>query len=149
MSSLRPSRFRYAAFMALLACTAILSGCGNPAARLIGTWDAELAAPVATDSTESRLKNAIVGLMKMRIEFRADGTLQFQASALGYATDIGGTWKYLKSEGNTLVLETKSAQAAASSITRVTFIDDNHIELIPPAGNAAEPMRLGRVVATK
>jgi hypothetical protein len=120
---------------AALFAVCLVVGCGNPSSRLIGKWEAELAPPTTESSSiEDRIKSGLVSLLKMNVEFTADGRMNFQVAAMGQSTNTGGTWKYLKSEGNVLVLEIKPDNATASSVARVTMLDDNHIELVPPEG---------------
>jgi hypothetical protein len=133
--------------MAAMLAFCLLAGCSNPAARLVGKWEAQLAPPATEGmSVGERISGAVVSLMKMNLEFTADGRMGFHASVPGGSTDIQGTWKYLKPEGDVAVLEITPDGASGSFVTRVTLVDANTIEMIPPSGGpATEPLRFRRV----
>lgn len=131
---------------------AFCAGCGSPASRLIGSWQAEVVVPAAEpDSFEARLKNAIASALQLSAEFTSDGKLIVRASALGQNREIAGTWKYLKSEGNVMVLEVKPEGQPATT-ARVTVVDNDHIQFVPPdaaAGGQSLHFKRVRTSASK
>lgn len=129
---------------------ALCAGCGsNPTAKLVGKWEAEIAPPADDASSfAERLQSAFAALLKINLDFRPDGTLTFAMSVPGHDQVSEGTWKYLKSEGDTLVLEV--VRDNSSSVTRVKVVDDDHIELIRPGGTfvqSNETLKFKRVTA--
>jgi hypothetical protein len=87
----------------------LLAGCGSPAAPLHGRWQADLSS-LASDG----MTGAFVSAAGLEVEFQPEGRYVVRTSFLGRGTDFGGTWKYLKSEGNVRVLEMKPDNQAAS-----------------------------------
>lgn len=139
---------RFAIALIGIVLAACVLGCStDPSAKLIGRWEAELAPPtVDTESFGGKLQGAFLSLMKMTLEFRSDGKLSFAASVMGKESNVLADWKYLRSEGNVLVLAV--GRDGKSTETRVTVVDNDHIELIPPAGGpATEPLSFKRVPA--
>lgn len=135
----------------------VFAGCGDPAAKLIGTWDAQISPAKAAESSslEDSLANAFAFLPQMTLEFKADGKLTLRFTVLGQAVEQQATWKYLKSEGNVLVLEVQP-ENRPSTTTRLTMISDDEFELVPPEsgeslplGTAAEALRFKRSAKTQ
>jgi hypothetical protein len=124
-------------------------GCGgDPTGRLIGSWEAEIAAP--TDDSSSfaeKLSSAFASLLKVKLDMRPDGTLTFTMSVPGHDQVSNGTWKYLKSEGDVIVLEV--TRDNSSNVNRVTILDNDHFELIRPGtqGKDKETLKFKRVSA--
>lgn len=121
-------------------------GCGDPSARLIGHWQAQLADPPGKDADfKTRMEYQIVSAFKIAVEFKADGTATFRGSIPGNSYDVAGTWKHVKTEGNTSVVELDWPDFGKSETT-ITWIDSNHIEWRPPnLGADSKPMRFERI----
>jgi hypothetical protein len=86
------------------------------------------------------------GLLKMvnlEIEFAADGKWTVSASMLGQSKTETGTWRFVKADGQTLILAAKLGQNPEREV-RVEFTDHEHLSMVPPnnAGPAIEGMKL-------
>jgi hypothetical protein len=126
------SRLMLAAALVGLAAT----GCNNPAARLVGKWDVDFGQVQSQiEGSGNPLAAMAAGMMsmfKMQAEFKADGVLNMSISALGQSKSVAGRWRYLKNEGEVLVLMVQMEKEAREQELRVHFTDRDHFEMVPP-----------------
>jgi hypothetical protein len=125
------------ALVVLAACT--LAGC-NPAAKLIGKWEADfskVALPAeATGNPLAAMAASMMSSVKLQMEFKGDGTCTVTGSFFGQSNTTTAKWRYLKSEGQTLVLMVKGQNQEKEQELRVNFIDNDTLEMVPPEGTA-------------
>jgi hypothetical protein len=130
---------------ALLACFILiatgLTGC-NPAGKLVGKWEADLSG-IQTEVAEAdiplaSLASSWMSSLKLQSEFSANGTCSFTGSFFGNAKTTNCKWRYVKSEGDTLVLMVAMEQGDKEGVLRVKFIDYDTFEMTPPIEAAAQ-----------
>ena len=113
-----------AALLAAICCT----GCGNPSAKLIGKW--------TMSGISGAGGNPLAGLMAQMInigfEFKADGSCVSNVEALGQKQSATGSWRFVKSDGNDLVISLKMPPANKEGELRVAFQDNDHCSFVPP-----------------
>jgi len=120
------------ALLALVAAT--LAGC-NPAAKAIGKWELEpdkLELPdVGSDKdAAAALLASMSTLMKVtaNLDINADNTWRIEFGAAGPPTySRQGTWKYLKTDGQTLVLLVQPLSHVEHEL-KLKFVDADHVE---------------------
>jgi hypothetical protein len=138
---------RHLRFVLLAAALAapLLAGC-NPASKLVGKWQLEadkvqanLPAIGGDNPMVAAMASQMMSMMKfdIELEFQGDGTCQFAASVLGQSHRTSGKWRYLKTEGDVLVLMVTTAEQPGEREVRLKFVDDDHLETIPPMEAAA------------
>jgi hypothetical protein len=140
----------------LLALAAVLaSGC-NPAGKAIGKWEADMdrlkaQLPAAGDNPLAAMaaNMALMLPMKMELEFKADGTWTSQVEIAALQSLAGsqsqdGTWRYARTEGDTLVLLAKRAGAAEESEFKLKFADDDHVDITGPISGQSLPLKRKR-----
>jgi hypothetical protein len=122
-----PPWFAAAAFLVGFA----LTGCNNPSAKLLGKWQFN-----ASAGGGNPVLAMLASTVKGEHEFKTDGTFSMTAkSPLGDKT-ISGTWRFVKAEGQALVLMTKSADSPENEI-RLEFTDNDHFSTVPFEANEA------------
>jgi len=125
----------------LVLTAALLTGC-SPTAKLVGKWEADMSHVQAEiEKSGNPLAGALAGMMsmmKIEAEFKADGTCSIGGSVLGKSGSNSATWRYVKSEGNVLVLMLKGDKNAEEKELRLSFIDNDHFEMVPPAGTGGD-----------
>lgn len=138
----------------LVLAASSLAGC-NPAAKLVGKWDADLSGAAAeVEKTGNPLAAMAAGMMssvKLQTEFKADGTCTVTGSFFGQSNSTSGKWRYSKSEGDTLVLMVKMDKETTERELRVKFIDHDTFEMVPPVhagGQAQKSLPFKRVKAS-
>lgn len=117
---------------------AFVTGCNNPASKLIGKWEADMSAVMAdvqsqVEKSGNPLAGALAGMMsvvKIEAEFKADGTCTIGGSVLGNSNSAAGKWRYLRSEGDDLVLMIKPDQSGEEKEVRVRIIDNDRFEMM-------------------
>jgi hypothetical protein len=122
----------------------LCAGC-NPASRLIGTWqlDADKFQTEMSSAGNNPLAGAmaqgVLSMMKfdLQLEFKADGGCAFTGSFLGQSRSTPGTWRYVRTDGDALVLMIKTDEQPAEREVRVKFVDHDRLETIPPVEAAA------------
>src|SRR5262245_58965647 len=124
--------------LAVVALTAaLLTGC-NPAGKLVGKWEADMSHFQAqVEKSGNPMAGALASMMslvKVEAEFKADGTCTIGGSMLGQSNSAGAKWRYVKSEGNVLVLMLKHDQGTDEKELRVEFVDNDHFKMVPPSG---------------
>jgi VCBS repeat-containing protein len=124
---------RLLAVMLALALS-LLAGC-NPASQVIGKWDLETEEPEqpAGGAGGAYIPTAIAGFMKpkMNLEFQPDGDLKVEARMAGESAESRGKWRYVKHEGDTMVLMVKVGEREEHEL-RIRIIDGNTIETVAP-----------------
>jgi hypothetical protein len=113
------------------ACT----GC-NPAARLVGKWEADLG-KAAQESGANPLAAMFAKSVKFSVEFKPNGELVTAGSFLGQSAEQKGTWRYVKSEADALVVALKVPPSGTEQEVRIRMVDGDHIAFKPPAGSGA------------
>ena len=111
----------------MLAGSALVSGGCNPAAGLHGQWQLD----------SSKLQGGAAKLLsltgsKVQLEFKADGTCSATAGILGQSRTYPGQWRFVKKDGNALVINVKMEGDAEERELRVTLTDDDHLEMPLP-----------------
>ncbi len=146
------------AFLSLALATAI--GCGGPEAaarnRLIGKWElateqmreamkAEMTKNTPGGADEgmgaammSGMLDTMVESIKMQMDFRKDGKVLIEASAMGQDRTDEGTWEIVSVDGNTVTLKITTSKGEGKPGT-LTFIDDDTFQITPPEGQNAGP----------
>jgi hypothetical protein len=135
------------AALVLTACS--LAGC-NPAAKVIGKWEADFsqAMPAAEDSGNplAAMAASMLSAAKVQFEFKADGTCHATGSLFGQSGTTSSKWRYAKTEGKTLVLMVKEPGSDEEKEFRMHFTDNDHFEIVPPEGT---PVPGGQTVLFK
>lgn len=127
---------RLAGALVLAIAAAASVGC-SPAARLHGKWEIDtpkLQASLNGDKNNplAGMASGIMSMFKVSLEFKADGTCSAAASMLGQTKSNAGTWRFVKSDGDSIVIAAKMDDRTAEQEVRVRFIDDDHVEMAPP-----------------
>jgi hypothetical protein len=151
------------AFSAVIACVLLSligsAGCGPSAAsRLQGKWEMDASKTIDDATNENKagaeffagLAKELAKNFKVEVEFKSGG-----AMSTSYSTPLAsaqvtktGTWKVIKASGNDVTLSGKLEGEAAENETKIRFIDNDTIEMIPPAGKQKDPATFRRVKQT-
>jgi hypothetical protein len=134
---------------ALAACG--LAGC-NPAGKLVGKWEADFSS-IKTEAADAgnpmaALAAGMMSSVKLQSEFKSDGTCSVTGSFFGQANTTSGKWRYVNSEGDTLVLMVTMDNGSKERELRVKFIDKDTFEMAPPveaAGQAGKTLAFKRL----
>jgi hypothetical protein len=110
---------------AALLATVVLSGCGGPAAKLHGKW--QMAADAGGGNP---LLTMLASSMKGELDFRGDGSFTMAVKTPLGDKSTTGNWKFVKAEGNALVLAVKTADVPERE-TRLEFTDNDHFSMVP------------------
>lgn len=114
-----------------------LTGC-NPAAKLVGKWEIDAdkvkADLAANNNPMAAALGGMMAMVKVEPEFEADGTWTLTMGGPLGSQSRSGTWKYVKSDGEVLVLNVAMENEAEREL-RVKFIDNDHVQMEPPAGS--------------
>jgi len=111
------------------------TGC-SPATKLVGKWQLDTSAVSSDLSGGNQTAAAMMNMMQafsMDVEFKGDGNVVVTGSVFGQPTSVDGTWRYLKSEGDTMVLMMKAKNDSAEREVRVRLIDQDRMEMVPPS----------------
>jgi hypothetical protein len=122
--------------LAFLVLAAIgLSGC-NPAAKLVGKWDADFSSALAdverSGNPMAALAAGMMSSFKLQAEFKSDGTCTMTGSVFGQSISSRGKWRYVKSDGEALVLMVTMDKQPGEKEVRVKFRDNDTFEMVPP-----------------
>jgi len=125
----------------LLATSLASAGC-NPAARLLGQWEVDTTKlkanlGAAKDNPLAGLAAGFLAMMDVNMEFKADGTCSVAVSALGQSKTVAGKWRFVKAEGDEIVIAVKMDDKPEEREMRVKFVDDDHLEMLPPVDAAS------------
>ena len=101
-----------------------LTGCGDPSAKLSGKWQ------ISATGGSNPLVAMAAAATKGDSEFKQDGNFN-----LTFKTPLGdqafsGTWRFVKADGQTLVVSMKAADGAENE-ARLEFTDNDHFTTIP------------------
>lgn len=124
-------------WLPLMLLALALTGC-NPAAKLVGKWEVDMdqaKAQVDQSNPLAAFAAGMMSMMKVEMDFKADGTLTVGASVLGQSQTSTGSWKYVKTDGDAMVLSVKMEKDAQEREMRVKFKDEDHMEMAPPVGS--------------
>ncbi|MDX1948015.1 MAG: hypothetical protein SFU86_21630 [Pirellulaceae bacterium] len=121
----------------LAVLTVAFVGC-NPAAPIVGKWEIDAAAPTApTDNPlAAAMAAGMLAMLKVDVEFKADNTCSMTGQVLGQSLQKTGKWRYVKTDGDALVLMVHVDGDPNERELRVKVIDAEHLEMIPPAMSA-------------
>lgn len=106
------------------------AGCGSPTAKLMGKW--QLSASGGGNPMLSVLASALKG----ELEFKGDGNFLMAVKTPLGDKSTSGTWRFVKSDGQTLVLAMKPSDGAETE-ARLAFTDNDHFSMVPFEASAA------------
>ena len=110
---------------AALLIAVVLSGCGGPAAKLQGKWQ------MSANAGGDKVLQLLASTMKGELDFKSDGSLSMTTNMpLVGEKSIHGTWKFVKAEGQTIVLAVKASEIPERE-TRLEFTDNDHFSMVP------------------
>jgi hypothetical protein len=115
-----PRPYLAAAFLAALC----FAGCGSPTAKLMGKW--QLSASGGGNPVLSMLASALKG----ELEFKGDGNFSMAVKTPLGDKSTSGTWRFVKAEGQALVLAVKTPDGAEKE-ARLEFTDNDHFSMVP------------------
>jgi hypothetical protein len=104
---------------------------------VIGRWNLVTEEPDQPAGTSgiggTYIPPAVVAFMKPKIflEFEHDGACEVEVKMGGESKKARGKWRYVKKEGDALVLMIKMEKGEERE-ARVRFIDRNTMETVPP-----------------
>ncbi|MCE9524421.1 MAG: hypothetical protein K8R36_00035 [Planctomycetales bacterium] len=117
-----PRRWFIAA--ALLAAV-FFTGCGSPASKLIGKWQ------LSANAGDDKVLALLASTMKGEMDFKGDGSFSITSKAPLFGDkSTTGTWKFVKSEGQAIVLSVKAAEIPERE-ARLEFTDNDHFSMVP------------------
>ena len=135
----------------------LATGCGRSAEeKLQGTWEysaLERTAPDGNSPSGGGLADFVRGVAQaagmkvgMEFHFNADHTATVSASFIGTTTSGPLHWKVTHTDGDAMTVELRNADGQVAMSLDVTWIDDDHIRLAPPAlgGREVEFTRVRR-----
>lgn len=126
---------RFLLLMLLGGLTLVATGC-SPATKVVGTWNADYSSGIPADTTKANpVLSAMLLLLKPPIDIAFEGTGAYRVSGnyQGRSVEQKGTWRFLKMDGNALILLVKPMNQADESELRMTFTPDNdHAEISMP-----------------
>ena len=104
----------------------------TPEKTIIGKWgfDAEAFKKNAKNKDAAELLGPM--LSQMQLEIKSDNTMSFSMGGMSKS----GKWKVVKTEGNTVFLDTKEDGSTKDEWTRqeITVIDSNHLKAVDRSG---------------
>lgn len=127
-----------------------MPGC-SPASKLVGKWRLDTSAATEQLSGGNQTAAALMNMaqaLSIDIEFKGDGNVAVTGSVFGQPNTVQGTWRYVKSDGDTLVLMMKPNQASSETEVRVRFVDADRMEMVPPSWSSqmtGKPVPFNRV----
>lgn len=124
--------------IAVAVAAVAMPGC-SPASKLVGKWQLDTSEATEQLSGGNQTAAALMNLAQafsMDIEFKGDGNVAVTGSMFGQPHTVQGTWRYVKSEGDILVLMMKPNQDANETEVRVRFVDADRMEMVPPNWNS-------------
>ena len=123
-------------FAGLLGCFALLATGCSPATKVVGTWNVDYSQGIPSDFTKANQGLASTLLLltpPIDVVFEGTGAYRVSGTFMGQKGEQKGTWRFLKMDGNTLILMVKPTGKADESELRMTFNTDNdHAEISMP-----------------
>jgi hypothetical protein len=123
----------------------VLAGC-NPEGKLIGQWEADFSG-IKSEAAEAgnplaAMAATMMSSVKLQSQFNADGTCSVTGSFFGTANTTNGKWRYVRSEGDTLVLMVAMSGGDSERELRVKFIDHDTFEMASPVEATGQSDRM-------
>jgi hypothetical protein len=138
-----PGKHRWLTVLLVAGAAVACAGC-DPAAGLHGQWQLDTSSSANPQAgTPARVMS--FARFAPTVEFKADGTCSVSAGGvLGPARSLNGVWRFVKKDGNELVIAVTPEGTTDEHEVRVKLTDDNHLEMplpvpIPMIGTAAIP----------
>jgi hypothetical protein len=120
-----------------------LSGC-NPAGKLVGTWQADIAEAADASNALGAIAASMMSMVGGEVDFKTDGTFAVSGRVLGQSFTKQGKWKYHNSDKDVLVIKAQLDGDEAEHEVRVLFVDNDRIKMIPP-GMGDNPLAGGPI----
>jgi hypothetical protein len=123
----------------------LATGC-SPATKVVGTWELDNNQPIPAEFFEANpLMGALlaVGKPQFQATFAGDGNFQLKFTAHQLQVEKQGSWRFVKVEGETLLLMIKEAGKTEENELRFTPVDNDHAEMTInidlPGGKKIQP----------
>ena len=116
----------------LLGSLALLATGCSPATKVVGTWDIDSSKPIPNELFEANpLLGAMLALSKPQFQatFAGDGAFTLKFAAGQIKLEKKGSWRFVKLEGQTLLLMIKEAGKTEENELRFTPVDNEHAEM--------------------
>ncbi len=118
---------RASIMVAALLAAFCLTGCGSPTAKLMGKW--QLSANGGGNPMLAMLA-MLASALKGELEFKGDGNFSMTVKTPLGDKSTSGTWRFVKADGQVLVLSVKPSDGAEKE-TRLEFTDNDHFSMVP------------------
>jgi len=106
----------------------VMAGCSDRAASpVVGEWILEVEDADDLESRTRMVQAGDEGSVESAVVFESDGTLRTR-----FAQEFVGTWKKLSEDESQNVLTLNCELKGTKCQTRITFVDDDTIKMIPP-----------------
>jgi len=125
----------------------LATGC-SPATKVVGTWKIDSSKPIPGDFFKA---NPLVGALlataqpTFEIKFAGDGNFNLRAEVGPFKQEGKGSWRYVKSDGETLIIMVKESGKSDESELRFRLVDNEHAEIQVPLGFSKEPFSFVKV----
>ncbi|WP_254510587.1 hypothetical protein [Anatilimnocola floriformis] len=123
------------------------TGC-SPATQVVGTWKLDTTKALPADFMNANpLVGAFLAVSQPTIEakFAGDGNFNLRAEGGPFKYAGKGSWRYVKSEGKTLILMIKESGKTDESELRFTPVDNEHAEIQIPLDFSKKPFSFVKV----
>lgn len=140
------TRSSFATF--LLSCLALCATGCSPATQVVGTWKIDSTKAIPGDFMKA---NPLIGAFlavsqpTVEVKFAGDGNFNLRAEVGPVKQEGKGSWRYVKSDGKTLILMVKESGKTEESELRFTPVDNDHAEIQMPTGFSKEPFSFVKV----
>ena len=137
----------FTATLILASLALFATGC-SPATRVVGTWKLDSSKKIPDDFIKANpLVGALLAVGQPTIEatFAGDGNFNLRGEIGPMKQDGKGSWRYVKSEGKTLILMIKESGKTDESELRFTPVDNDHAEIQIPLGFSKQPFSFVKV----
>lgn len=141
----RAAPLRWPLFLLLGSLALAATGC-SPATKVVGTWDLDPNKPLPGEFFEANpLMGALLAISKPQFQatFAGDGGFNLKFAAGQLKLEKKGSWRFVKVEGETLLLMIKEAGQTEENELRFTPVDNDHAEmkiiLDVPGGKQIKP----------
>ncbi|WP_425615462.1 hypothetical protein NA78x_005382 [Anatilimnocola sp. NA78] len=121
--------------LAAVGCLAFMATGCSPAQQVVGTWDLDSSKPIPTEFFDA---NPLVGAMlamgkpDFQVTMQGDGAFHLKAKVGPVTQEKKGSWRFVKTEGKTLLLMVKEAGKTEETELRFTPLDAEHADLSMP-----------------